>query len=325
MKNPSFINQALPVGDLPPGSICLANEGAFDDSYYDEPLTNYLVGGWDQDPLAELLEFFAPAVPVPRRFTYKTFNHSQEFLVSNNDDDIRAIGADFGEVQPETKNEVEARVPNKGLRISVDVDEMKGDPNVEQRRIMRVRKMLMRRELQRAINLLLAADTNNAKTWDASAGKDPDQDVSSDLLTGENLVGVRNNRIAYGSVAWSKRQLSHRAQDNAGGYASASWTPEQLAAFLNVEALSFAEVRYRSAVSTLTTLVGNIVMMFKASAGLSEEDPSNIKRFVSSVDGGGIGRVYRNQVNAKRIELTVEHYSLPVITSTLGIRSLTIS
>jgi hypothetical protein len=72
--------------------------------------------------------------------------------------------------------------------------------------------------------------------------------------------------------------------------------------------------------SSQSTLAG-----FFAEAGQSTEDASNVKRFVSAVEGGGDVRVYEQQVSAKLVDITVEHNSNIVITSTLGIVKLTIS
>ena len=43
------------------------------------------------------------------------------------------------------------------------------------------------------------------------------------------------------------------------------------------------------------------------------------------MEGGGKYRVYEQQINAKMIDVTVEHYSNVLVTSTVGLRKLTIS
>lgn len=330
MNKENIIQAAEPLaidhgpGNNRVGEICAANEARFDQAYYDEPLTTYLVGGWDRDPLEELLRFYAPTCSVPRRFHYKEFRHADEFWSDDGNEDIRAIGAEFGRVRNAETREVHLRVPNKGLTVTLDRDESERGVFDEQAEVVRLRRRLLRNELRRAITLLSAAAVNQAFTWDTSAGKDPDQDIATQLLTAENLSGVRPNRAGYGSVAWAKRVLAHRAQNSAGGFASASMTPEQIGAFLGVESIATSDARFRGA-SALTAMVNNLVLMFQALEGATKDDPSNIKRFVSHVDSGGLGAVYRREVGPKLVELTVEHYSVPVITSTLGIRKATIS
>ena len=75
----------------------------------------------------------------------------------------------------------------------------------------------------------------------------------------------------------------------------------------------------------LAEIVNNLVLMFFASPGADIEDPSNIKRFVSPTESGGPYRVYVQQVTSKLVDITVEHYELIKITSTLGIRKFTVS
>lgn len=318
----AFANDAG-YGNNAPGVVCAANESRFDQAFYDAPLTEYLVGGWDQDPLEELLEFFSPAVDVPRRFHYKEFLHADEFWSDDGDEDIRAIGAEFNREKPPEAKTVHDRVPNKGLTTTLDRDEDTG-PLVEQRRVNRLMRRLRRNDLRRSINLLIAASVNQALTWDTTAGKDPDQDIIGQLLLAKQGSGVRPSRVGYGETAWTRRGLSHRAQNNAGGFASARMTPPEVAALLGVEGLSMTDARYKDGAG-LTEVIGNLVLMFNAASGLSQDDPSNIKRFVANTVDGGRVRVYRREVGPKLVELTVEHYSKPTITSTLGVRRATIS
>ena len=131
--------------------------------------------------------------------------------------------------------------------------------------------------------------------------------------------------MGYGDTAWDKRGFSHRAQNNAGGYASATLTPEALAGILNVDKVAVSKERYASTAAARTEIVSNLVFEFYAMDGMDTEDPSNTKRFVSPVEGGGNFRVFSQQLSAKLYAITVEHYSLIKITSTLGLRKLTIS
>jgi hypothetical protein len=184
---------------------------------------------------------------------------------------------------------------------------------------------LLRNEFRRAMDLVLTAATNTAKTWDSTAGKDPDQDILSELMASVDAMGMRSNRVLFGDVAWHKRMLSHRAQATAGGYASAALTPDELAGFLGVEAVRISRDRYQSTTTTKTKIVPDIVLMFYGLEGATNEDATHAKRFWSAVEGGGKYRVYEQQVNSKLVDLTVEHYSNVLITSTVGLRKLTIT
>lgn len=320
--NLDFMPPVAP-GMLGAGLVAMANAGQFDSAFHNVPLTNYTVGGWDRDPLMELLEFYAPAVPVPDSFTYKEASHSEDFLQLSQKDVVRAMGAQFNRVTPARMTDVHEVLDEKGLTISVDKRAIEADPLAEEKATDRVRRILLRTELTAAITLLKAAANNTAKTWDVTAGKDPDTDVSAELLIAENLAGVRPNRIGYGSTAWSKRQLSIRAQNNAGGYASSAWTPAQLSDFLGVNALAFTEARFRDSASTLASFIGDQVIMFQAQSGLGLDDPSTIKRFSGNVAGTAMA-VFRQEF-ARTVEITVAHKSKTKITSTLAVRKFTIS
>jgi len=316
---------------IQPGTVYLANESVFTQQYFDEPLTNYATGWKDPNNIEKTLEFFAPGVPVPRRFTYKSWTNIEEFLSEGTYDDLRAIGGEFATVKY-TGTEVHARTDNRGLRLRVDMDEV-ADPNsvlaggvpaYQGRIVGKLKRRILRNSLRRAISLLSAGATNTAKTWNGTAGQDPDNDVLQELVSAATQAGIRPNRVGWGDTAWAKRILTHRAQNDAGGYASAGLTPEQVGMFLNVEAYVSRE-RFSAAGAGLAELVGNLVFMFYALEGQDTEDPSNIKRFYSVTDSGGPWRVYVQQVTSKLVDITVEHYELIKVTSLLGINQFTIS
>jgi hypothetical protein len=48
------------------GQVFFANDSRFMESFYSEPLTNYMVGWRDPNNIEDTLQFFAPAVPVGR-------------------------------------------------------------------------------------------------------------------------------------------------------------------------------------------------------------------------------------------------------------------
>ena len=316
---------------IQPGTIYLANDSVFTQQYFDEPLTNYAVGWKDPNNIEATLEFFAPAVPVPRRFTYKSWTNIEEFLSEGTYDDLRAIGGEFPTVNF-TGSEVHARTDNRGLRIRVDLDEV-ADPNsplaggmpaYQARVVEKLKRRILRNSLRRAITLLSAAAVVTDKTWNGTAGQDPDNDVLQQLVGAATQSGIRPNRVAWGDTAWSKRVLTHRAQNDAGGYASAGLTPEQVGMFLMAQAYVSRE-RFSAAGAALAEVVGNLVFMFYAMEGQDTEDPSNIKRFYSMTDSGGPWRVYVQQVTSKLVDITVEHYEKIVITSLLGINQFTVS
>lgn len=184
---------------------------------------------------------------------------------------------------------------------------------------------LFRNEYRRAIAALVAGATNTAKTWDTTAGKDPDYDILSEIETSGDDRGMDSNLVVFGSTSWRKRALSHRAQNSAGGFASAAMTPAQVGELYGVDDVVISRERYQSSATAKTQIVANKVLIYMANQMMSKDDPSNIKRFVSAVEGGGFVRVFTQRVGAKFTDITVEHYSNIILTDSLGIRSLTVS
>lgn len=309
-------------GSILPGQICLANEARFNSAFFSEPLTGYAAGWRDPNNIEATLDFLAPPVQTGRRFEFKKADNTEAFL--SEADASRALGADFKRVEYKGTS-VNDKTLNKGLTMRIDLDIAGEMPNWRELFTARLLQRILRNELRRATDTLVNAATNAAKTWDATAGKDPDSDILTELMTAIDSSGVRPNRILFGDVAWNKRLLSHRAQASAGGFASSGLTPEQLAGFLGVEGVRISRERYQSAAATKSKVVPDVVLLFYGIDGATTEDATHAKRFWSAVEGGGKFRVYEQQVNSKMIDLTVEHYSNVLLTSNVGLRKLTIS
>ncbi len=328
MKQTIMFSNAVPPlrrddGNLRPGEVVLANEARFTEQYYSEPLTTFGIGFRDPAAIEEDLEFLAPRVPTARRFEFKRATNAEEFYSET--DDVRAIGADFKRVDY-TGTSVNEKTLNKGLTMRVDLDQVADQPNWRELNTGRLIRRIWRNDFRRGVTLLAAAANNTAKTWDTTALKDPDQDILTDLIAGADVSGIRPNRILCGETAWAKRLLSLRAQNLKGQGNSATLTPAELAAWLGVDELRVSHARYASSATAKTQVVANLVLMFFAEAGQSPDEASNIKRFISACEGGGFLRVYEQQVSAKLVDITVEHYSNIVITSSgNSIRKLTIS
>jgi hypothetical protein len=67
-------------------------------------------------------------------------------------------------------------------------------------------------------------------------------------------------------------------------------------------------------------MLGNTIYAFFTNNEIMKDEPANIKRFVTPTDGSSF-RVYIEE-HSKFSDITVEHYSNIVITSTAGIRKL---
>jgi hypothetical protein len=318
----------LPVlaADAPrgPGQVALANTSLFAEAYFNEPATNFALGWRSPTNIEATLDFLAPAIQVPRNFTYFEWVNIEQFQVDADVQRIRSIGGDFKRVEY-TSVKTAGSVDNKGLVVRIDLDQVVQIPGWENRYVAMLQDRLLRGELKDAIALASAGATNTAKTWDTTAGKDPDKDVQTDLIAAADASGLRPNRVLYGATAWDKRLISHRAQNSAGGFASAERTEDDVAAMLGVEKAMVSRERYQSTNTAKAQIVNNLVLEFYATQNPTEFDPTNLARFWTPTLSGGQWRVYIQQVTAKLVDISVEWNSTPKVLTTLGLRQLTIS
>jgi hypothetical protein len=334
MKKAEFVNDGEgPIlvdrgGGYQAGQTLFANAGMFIETYFSEPLTSYAVGWRDPNNIEATLNFVAPPVTVGRRFEWKAAVNAEEFL-SEVVDDQRALYSDFKRVIY-TATDVTDKTINKGLTYIADLDNVnQNDPNWQNNKVGKLLRRLWRNELRRAITVLSASAVNLNVTWDTTAGKNPDQDLIGQLLAATTATGIRPNRVMYGDTSWHKRQLSYEGQTGSTAYGQiAALNPEQVASRLMVDKIYISKERYQTSGSAKSEIIGSNVYAWFAQDGVDTEDPSNIKRFVSSFDseqGGGLVRVFVQQISAKLVAITVEHYSKIIVTYTGGIEKLTVS
>lgn len=293
------------AGGARPGLLCAANEQSFNNTFLSQPLTTFVAGMPDQDDIQAALDFIAPAVPAGRRFEYRTFGNVQQVLSET--DDARGIGANFKVV--EFKGEIATgRTVNKGLAFIGDLDVVGEIPNWEQLYSNWLRVRVLRNDLRRAATALLALHAGSAVKWITSPATDPDTDLLDLVESLGDATGLDANALAIGNTAWSYRVKNLRSTDKAGGFASSMWTPAQVADWLGLAqgARKCAE-RYATGSGAKTRLLGAYAVAFHRSGSPVMEDPSSLKRFVTTA--GGAFQVYRRELGAKLVELSVGHYS----------------
>lgn len=322
------------------GDVYFANASRFIETYYSEPLTNYLVGWRDPNNIEETLQFLAPAVEVNRRFEWKAAVNAEEFL-SETVDDQRAIGADFKRVIY-TATDVNDKTYNRGLTMIVDLDDTPGAGALEsggetppwlQQKVAKLTRRLYRNSVRRAAAAIAASAVSTTVHWaPQAAGQattpayNPDGDVETALVSATDTTGIRPNRVVYGDTAFLYRKLCYASQNNPAGYLGYTTDAEKaLAAQLQVDSVYISRERYQTGDNTKAQIFGTNVYAFFAQDDVDPEDPSNIKRFVSPFDeeqGGGLFRVYVQQISSKLIAITVEFYEKIIVTYAGGIRQL---
>ena len=311
-----------------PGQVFLANEGAVDNQFLSEALTQYSVGWKSPDGKLEatLKALTGEPIIVPKRFGFKKMDNAKAFAAVENDEDVRAIGADFKRVTVESET-VDTHTVSKGLTMRIDRDELNDNPQAEQDAVAYLRTLLMRGEIVRAFAGLSGAATGGnaiSKTWGTGDNAaDADSDILLHLQTLADDAGLIPNRIWFGSTAWTKRFTTLRAAPNSSVAASALLTPEQLAGLAAVDSVNVCNERYQTRTGKQTLLSNNLVLLFNAQTSGIKDDPSNIKRFVTKVNGQDFA-VFREE-KAAFLDITVAHQSLIAITSSLGIGKITVS
>jgi hypothetical protein len=301
------------------GLVCAANEARFTAANYSEPLTAFTVGWRDSEKIEELLNFVAPVVPVSRRFEFKVADNSEPFLSET--DDIRSIGSAFKRVEF-TGTSVTSKTYNKGLTIRVDHDDVAGE-DWRERYVQLLLQRLYRNELRRAISALSGDDPQTYIWSNATGTPNPDADIRGELEAASSETGVRPNRIIFGEGAWDIRSDAYDHQNNAGANRAAGLSLEELARKLFVDEIRVMRARYQDE-SSKTAILGNNIYAFFTKNEIMKDEPANIKRFVTPVDGGSTFRVYIDE-HSKFSDITVEHYSNIVITSSSGIRRLVVN
>ena len=209
--------------------------------------------------------------------------------------------------------------------MRVDRDELNDDPEAEQKAVAYLRTVLLRAEIIRALTGLKGAASNTAKTWGTGASKaDADADIMTMLKACGDAAGLLPNTVLFGPAAWQKRFLTLRDSANSAVAQSATLTLEQIAGLYGVRTVKRIEDRYQASANAKNALLSdNLVLAYNTQTSGIKDDPSNIKRFVTKVNGSDYA-VFREE-KAAGIDITVAHQSRIIITSGLGIGTLTIS
>jgi hypothetical protein len=302
----------LALNDLATGDILTA------------PLQSFAVGFPANDDLMPELQFLAPDVQCGSRVT-EYLDHSGGFGVESELYDERGVKAEFKTIdQKGTRTAIS--LPNRGLASEVDEEQYRDGFQQElQNRVARIIARLHLNRLRRAAAALLAIDSNSSKTWSTAAGKDPDGDIMAEISTGHAATGVRANKVFFGETAWSYRGTSCRAQNTAGGFASAMLTPEQLAPQLRVQGVRVSNAVYTDGGSSIASVIANLVFMFNSFNNVSLDDSSILKTLWAPAMGQRYRVLPVRQVGDKMWRVAVECNDKTVVTgpATNTVRSFT--
>lgn len=314
-------------GSAEPGKVVLANESAFQNSFFSQPLTDFAVGYESQEePLQELLDFIAPPVQVPDRlFQYDVQNNQVAFEALMKGEDERALMGEF-KVVTWLDSKATGSTQSKGLTTFLDNDILEKMPQKLEQAVATLKMMQLRADLIRANTLLNTLATNTAKTWSSGTPK-PDIDMKLAIKAARQALGMQPNRVLFGGGAWELRDSALAGQNTAGAFAGLMRLETDVARFYRVREIKINDLVYEIPGTGKTPIItDNKVFVFSGYTMPSLADTSNVKRFWSPVMGGGEWAVFVDKVtSAELTKVTVYHRSAILSPNTAGVQSLTIS
>ncbi len=312
-----------PGADHRPLQITTANASLFVQAHFSEPLTIYATGWRPPGNLEELCEFLAPTIPgTGERYEHITYPNAEAFLSDvSADDDLRAIGSDFKTVEysSDKSNRI---VPNRGLRIVLDSDRVKNQPNWQEHYTALLLRRLQLNAWRRKVALAIASATDVPLVWDPAGAADPDYDLANQAVISGDSSGIRPTSALWGEGASLLRYQSVGATNAAKAVAGRMITEVEASRKAMLDA-KVDSTRYQAGTSK-SRVMGSKVLFF-TSAPTSTEDPSNFKTAKALTQQGGLRAVYVRQLSVKLWEIVVEAYEAEFCASTLGVRTLSIT
>ena len=316
------------VGNLPSGTVCLANDSLLRQTEVIEELTAF-AASYDSmvgNGLARLRDFLAPPRPSTSRIVrLTTYNENEPWETVDYNRVKRGMLADFSEVRQRTATKSDFQINNRGLTVILDRDELKDSPEWQQTHTKWLIDLLNRATVLEAIAVYTAAATADSVTW-SSGTPNPDLDIRTRILTLANTTGFYPQNVAYGDKAHLIRQQAYESQLTAGSLArSLQYTEQELATALSVNQVLINAERYQSSSSAKSEIIGQNVLIFTGVQQSGPMDPSNLVRHVAAAAyGGGDYAVYITDLGIKRVAITVENYEYLHTQHTTGIMKLAI-
>lgn len=304
-------------GSLRPGVIASANAARYDTANLSTPLTAYAVGFMNTLKVRDELNFIAPVVPTARRFSFRKIGENQAFI--SEDDDIRAVNAKFKTVEF-TGEEIDSKTINKGLAVVIDEDDRQIS---DEQTVAYLLRRLFTNEQRRAISVLDSIDSSAAVVWNPASPTNAISDLRNMVDASHLASGIYPNRMILGSQANTYLFSVLQAKD--GPVANVTNLKQVTEHLMLEEARMISNVyATKKGTGNKTAILGNVIYCYYAADGLTPEDPSAIKRFVSPTSAGGDYAVYIEK-STKFTTITVEHYSRVIATGSLGVQKRTVT
>jgi hypothetical protein len=311
------------------GQVCLANDSLLRQSEYIEELTTFAISydGMAGNRLCQLRDVLAPARPSNSRIVRLTiYDENEPWQTVDYTSVKRGVLADFMRVRQRVATKVDLQVPNRGLTVLLDRDQLKDKPEWQQVHTKWLLDLMMRATVLEAVSLLQTSAIVSSTTWDA--GSNPDLELKQDIINLANTTGFYPLVAVYGDQAALKRQNAYETQLTAGALARAGqFTEDQVAAAVGVDRCLINAERYQQATGTFKQeIIGSNVLLFTSIEADGPMDSSNLVRHVAnSAYGGGDYAVYITDVGVKLIALTVENYEYLHVQHTTGVQQVQVN
>lgn len=310
------------------GQITVANSAQNYAGSLNRDVQGYLAGLPSSDE-SDMLEALFPSMQTNDFFQFAKAD-DEAYLTEADDSDIRAVGAAFKRVQYKGTIVTDA-TQQKGLTMRVDHKTLpKENGKVvdgwENRYADALRKRLIRAEIARGLALIDAAATNANVTFDGTTNPDGLLRTMTQL-TRVACGSLQDVILVMGNAAWQLRQDAYEAAARANHAMSnhAAYTQEELARYLGVKKVILQDsIKQAKKGAAKTDMLGLVNYSYTVTDSPLVEDPSNVKRAWSPVEGGGMWGV-AIQPSAVFTDITVWHESKLFIPQTAGIRKQTVS
>lgn len=253
----------------------------------------------------------------------------EAFLTEADDSDIRAIGASFKRVEYRGSTVTDS-TRQKGLTWRVD---HKSLPKVngsvvagwQNRYAAALKNRLVRADKVRGLALLDASATNTNRVWNATSN--PDGDLRLMVSQTRTAMGQMPTHVVLGYMAQQLRQDAYENATRANHAMSkhSDYTMEELARYVGSKKVILEDgIRQNAKGASKTDTTGTVAYSYTAIDSPIMDDPSNVKRAWSPVEGGGEWAV-AIQESTVYTDITVWHESLIFVPILAGIRKLTLS
>lgn len=310
------------------GQITVANSAQNYAGSLAQDVAGYLAGLPSGDEQMALDALF-PGIQTNDFFQYAKAD-DEAFLAEADDSDIRAIGAAFKRVQYRGTT-VTASTLQKGLTMRVDhktLPKINGAviPGWENRYAEALKNRLLRVDRIRGIAALdTAATSGGNKTFDGTTN--PDGFLRAMIQLTRTANGQMPTHCIIGNAgqqlridAYEAAARANHAMSNHGAY-----TMEELARYLGVGKVVLDDgIKQTVKGGAKADVLGSVAYSYTSNDSPLMDDPSNIRRAWSPVEGGGEWAVAIQEA-AVYTDITVWHESLFFTPFTAGIRKIVIA